>query len=79
MDAPYLETFKFRLDRALSNFIWLKMPLLIAEGLDDIEKVLCNSHHSMMLFCRKRHIPVGSYVISGNIVYLKPGVVRRQQ
>lgn len=55
------------------------MPLLVAEGLDDIEKVFCNSHHSMILCCRKRHIPVGSYVISGNIAYLKPGVVRRQQ
>jgi len=33
-DAPFLETFKVRLDRALSNLIWLKMSLLIAGGLD---------------------------------------------
>jgi len=31
--AP-LETFKVRLDGALSNLIWLKMSLLIAGGLD---------------------------------------------
>jgi len=36
--APSLETFKARLDRALSNLIWLKMSLLIAGavGLDDL-------------------------------------------
>jgi len=34
VDAPSLETFKLRLDRALCNFIWLKMSLLIAGGLD---------------------------------------------
>jgi len=33
-DAPFLETFKVRLDVALSNLIQLKMFLLIAEGLD---------------------------------------------
>jgi len=33
-DVPLLETFKVRLGRALSNLIWLKMFLLIAEGLD---------------------------------------------
>jgi len=32
--APSLETFKVRLDRALSNLIYFKMFLLIAEGLD---------------------------------------------
>ena len=37
VDAPYLETFKVRLDGALSNQIWLKASLLIAGrvGLDD--------------------------------------------
>jgi len=37
-DAPSLETFKVRLDRALSNLIWLKMSQLIAGGvgLDDL-------------------------------------------
>ena len=34
VDAPCLETFKVRLDGALSNLIWLKMSLLIAGGLD---------------------------------------------
>jgi len=34
VDAPSLETFKARLDRALSNLIELKMSLLMAGGLD---------------------------------------------
>jgi len=34
VDAPSLETFKVRLDGALSNLIWLKMSLLFAGGLD---------------------------------------------
>jgi len=34
VEAPSLETFKARLDRALINLIWLKMSLLIAVGLD---------------------------------------------
>jgi len=34
VDAPSLETFKARLDRALSNLIWLKTSLLISGGLD---------------------------------------------
>ena len=33
VDAQFLETLKARLDRALSNFIWLKMSLLTARGL----------------------------------------------
>ena len=33
-DAPALETFKVRLDRALSNLIELKMSLLVAGTLD---------------------------------------------
>ena len=33
VDAPSLETFKARLDGALSNLIWLKMSLLVAGGL----------------------------------------------
>jgi len=38
VEAPSLETFKVRLDRALSNLIWLKMSLLTAGevGLDDL-------------------------------------------
>jgi len=32
-DGPSLETFKVKLDGALSNLIWLKMSLLTAEGL----------------------------------------------
>jgi len=32
VDAPSLETFKARLDRALSTLIWLKMSLLAAGG-----------------------------------------------
>jgi len=34
VDVPSLETFKARLDRALSNLILLKMSLPIAGGLD---------------------------------------------
>jgi len=30
VDAPSLETFKARLDGALSNLVWLKMSLLMA-------------------------------------------------
>jgi len=33
VDAPSLETFKARLDGALSNLVWLKMSLLTAAGL----------------------------------------------
>ena len=33
MEAPSLETFKARLDGALSNLVWLKMSLLTAGGL----------------------------------------------
>ena len=33
VDAPSLETFKVRLDRALSNLVFLKISLLIAGGL----------------------------------------------
>ena len=34
VDVPLLETFKVRLDWALSNLIWLMMSLLIAGGWD---------------------------------------------
>jgi len=34
VDDPSLETFKVRLDRALSNLVELKMSLLVAGGLD---------------------------------------------
>jgi len=42
VDTPSLETFKVRLDGALSNMIWLKMSLLLAGGvgLDDLERCL---------------------------------------
>ena len=33
LDAPSMETSRGRLDQALSNPVWLKMSLLIAEGL----------------------------------------------
>jgi len=32
VNAPSLETFKVRLDGALSSLVWLKMSLLIAWG-----------------------------------------------
>jgi len=32
VEAPSLETFKIRLDRALSNLVRMKMSLLIAGG-----------------------------------------------
>lgn len=35
-DASSLETFEMKLDRALSDQIYLKMPLLIAGGLDQM-------------------------------------------
>jgi len=34
VEAPSLETFKARLDGALSNLVWLKMSLLTAGGYD---------------------------------------------
>jgi len=34
VDAPSLETFKARLDGALSNLVWLKISLLSAGGLN---------------------------------------------
>jgi len=34
VNAPSLETFKVRLDKALSNLVWLKMSLLTAGVLD---------------------------------------------
>jgi len=34
VDAPSLETFKVRLDGALSDLIWLKTSLITAGGLD---------------------------------------------
>ena len=34
VDAPSLDTFKVRLDGALSNLIWLKMSLLIVGRLE---------------------------------------------
>jgi len=36
VDAPSLEMFKARLDRALNNLIRLKMSLLSAGGLDTV-------------------------------------------
>jgi len=38
VEVPSLETFKARLDGALSNLVWLKMSLLAAwgVGLDDL-------------------------------------------
>jgi len=35
-DAPSLETFKVRLNGALSNLIWLQMSLLMAGRLDEM-------------------------------------------
>jgi len=34
VETPSLEIFKARLDGALSNLVWLKMSLLIAEVLE---------------------------------------------
>jgi len=34
VEAPSLETFKARLDGALSNLVWWKMSLLMAGGLE---------------------------------------------
>jgi len=34
VDVPFLETFKARLDGALSHLLWLKMSLLTVRGLD---------------------------------------------
>jgi len=45
VDAPSLETFKFRLDGALSNLIQLKMSLLTRWPL----KVPSNPNYSMVL------------------------------
>jgi len=34
VDAPSLEVFKARLDRALSNLVWWKLSLPVAGGLE---------------------------------------------
>jgi len=51
-DAPSLETFKVRLDGALSNLIQLKLSLLLAGGvgLGWFSKVPSNPNHSMIPF-----------------------------
>jgi len=42
VDVPSLEAFKVRLDGALSNLKWLKVPSLLAgeAGLDDLQRCL---------------------------------------
>jgi len=47
--VPSLETFKVRLDGALSNLLKLKMFLPMAGGLDDSLKVPSNPNYSMIL------------------------------
>jgi len=50
VEAPSLETFKIRLDGALSNLIKLKMPLLTAGGLGWMAfKGPFNPNYSMIL------------------------------
>jgi len=50
VEAPSLATFKARLDRALSNVVWLKMSLLTAGGLARWPlKVPSNPRPSMIL------------------------------
>ena len=65
VDARCLETFKARLDRALSNLVWLKMSLLMAGGLDEMTfkglfqpKLSCESVKLRLcaLFCRLKRI-----------------------
>jgi len=49
-DAPSLEAFKARLDRALSNLVWVEMSLLTAGGwARGPLKVPSNSKHSIIL------------------------------
>jgi len=50
VNAPSLGTFKVRVDRALSNQVWLKMSLLVAGGLNEMTskgpfqpKLFCDS------------------------------------
>ena len=50
VEAPFLKTFKARLDGALSNLIWLKMSLLTAGGWARWPlKVPSNPNRSMIL------------------------------
>jgi len=50
VDAPSLGTLKVRLDRALSNLVWLKMSLLTAGGWSRWAlKVPSNPNHSVSL------------------------------
>ncbi|KAK4811235.1 hypothetical protein QYF61_022138 [Mycteria americana] len=53
VDAPSLETFKARLDGALSNLIYLKMSLLIAGGRKHGEGC-CKFHSRNSSFCKVR-------------------------
>jgi len=49
-DAPSLGTFKARLDRALSNLVWVEMALLTAGGwARGPLKVPANPKYSMIL------------------------------
>jgi len=61
-EAPSLETFRARLDGALSNLIWLKMSLLTAGGLGYVTskgpfqpKALYDSMKLCRFFLKKTH------------------------
>lgn len=56
MDVPSLETFKVRLDKALSSLVWLKCPSSLQRGWTrQLLKVSSNPNHSLTL--RSHKIP----------------------
>jgi len=62
VDAPSLEVFKVRLDRALSNLMELKVSLLAAGGLDLGTFKYSNTNHSMILRERFIGLNMSDYV-----------------
>jgi len=70
VDAPSLETFKAKLDGALSSVIELKMSLLTAGAWNTRPlKVPSNPNHSMILYIHVYIIHIYMYSIS-HILYM---------
>ena len=70
VDVPSLETFKARLDGALSNLVWLEMSLLTAGGWARWPlKVSSNpTHsmiHSMILWIQRQHLTGSLWLCRG--------------
>lgn len=69
-DAPSMETFKIRLDTALSNLTYLKMSLLITGVLDLMTFKRSFSNYSMILY-HSKNIYFSINRIVDNVLVLK--------